>query len=194
MNRWTGGKLQDQKGYTLIELMVTVALIGVVATMAVPSFRETLPHIRLKGATRALATDLRFARAEAVARNDIIWVVFGNTGANYTVRQGNDPLVATELMSVDLSEEYTGVSLGYPGVTSRPPDFPAAVPPGAITFNTQMIRLDALGRAMGGGTDASPTSGEIYLTNSRGEVYCVTVLGTSGRVKVYKWMGGAWQS
>jgi hypothetical protein len=66
-------------------------------------------------------------------------------------------------------------------------------PPAPVTFLNDHIQLDFLGRAMKGSPSA-PENGEIYLTNSRGEVFCITLLGASGRVKIYRWTGSAWVS
>ncbi|MFQ5780594.1 MAG: Tfp pilus assembly protein FimT/FimU [Nitrospiria bacterium] len=196
MRRFQGAAWRDKKGFTLVELTVTIAVIGVMAMLAIPNFiASTLPSIRLKGATRELASDLRYARSLAIANNIIYWVVFekpaGAFNQTYTIRQLtiNGPVVKT----VNLSQEYIGtvIGTGTPEVTSRPPEFPTGGPPSAVTFLDDSIQLDQLGRATKG---AAPENGEIYLTNSTGEVYSVTLLGSSGRVKIYKWMGASWAS
>lgn len=193
MKRLSVADVNNQKGFTLTELMVTAALIGIAVFMAIPSFNGTLPRIRLKGATRELSSDIRLARSEAVSRNKIIYVVFPTTGTTYTIRE--DTTVGPVIMSVDLAEEYPGVSFGMgTGVNSKPPGvLPAGAPDDPVDFTDNNIRLDALGRSMKG-VPASPENGEIYLTNVLGEVYCITVLGTSGRVKVYRWTGVTWES
>jgi len=183
---------RNQRGFTLIELMVTVGLIGIVVSLAVPSFMGSLPRIRLRSATRALSSDIRRARSEAISRNKLIYVVFPVTGTTYTVRE--DSITGPVIMNVDLAEEFNGVSFGLGTVVpnSKPPGvLPTGAPGDSVDFTDNNIRLDALGRSMKAG---APENGEIYLTNTLGEIYCITVLGTSGRVKVYRWTGGVWQS
>lgn len=58
-----------QSGFTLIELMVTVALIVIIATVAVPSFSGLVNDSRLTTLTNNLNATLRLARSEAIKRN-----------------------------------------------------------------------------------------------------------------------------
>jgi type IV fimbrial biogenesis protein FimT len=64
-------------GFTLVELMVAVALVAVVLLLAVPSFVEFIKTERLKSTAANLVTDLQYARSEAVARGLDVQVMFG---------------------------------------------------------------------------------------------------------------------
>ena len=68
---------RSARGFTLIELMVVVALASVILTLAVPSFIGMLAKKRLEGLAQELGTDLQYARSEAVQRNADVGVVFG---------------------------------------------------------------------------------------------------------------------
>jgi type IV fimbrial biogenesis protein FimT len=67
------GCLQRQSyfilGYTVVELMVVLAIAAILAVMAGPSFSSMLNNIRQKSAANLIASDLNFARGEAVKRN-----------------------------------------------------------------------------------------------------------------------------
>lgn len=65
-----------QRGTTLIELMLGIALLGIIATLTLPSFTGFLDRYRLQGAIDALHADLQWARAEAVKRNAVLRVAF----------------------------------------------------------------------------------------------------------------------
>lgn len=65
-------------GFTLIELMVVVAVLGVIALLAGPSFLDMIVMQRLRGINAQLVTDLQFARSEAVAQGKIVRVNFGS--------------------------------------------------------------------------------------------------------------------
>jgi type IV fimbrial biogenesis protein FimT len=60
--------LRRSPGFSIIELMVVVALAGVLLGMAVPSFRELIQRNRAAGEMNSLVGDLQFARSEAIKR------------------------------------------------------------------------------------------------------------------------------
>lgn len=55
-------------GFTLIELMVTVAMLAILAALATPSFRELIEAQRLRDTSFGLVSDLTLARSEAIKR------------------------------------------------------------------------------------------------------------------------------
>lgn len=58
-----------QRGVTLLEVMVVVAIVGIVAGLAVPSYQDTIERNRLKQAAESLKSDLQLARTEAIKRS-----------------------------------------------------------------------------------------------------------------------------
>jgi prepilin-type N-terminal cleavage/methylation domain-containing protein len=72
------GKSMRVRGLTLMELMVTVAILGILVALAVPSFNSFLAKGRLSGAAEALAQDLQLARSEALRRNAEVTISFSS--------------------------------------------------------------------------------------------------------------------
>lgn len=62
MNNTTRG------GFTLVELMVTIAVMAVLLAVAVPSFRDIINNNRISSQTNELVSDLTLARSEAAKR------------------------------------------------------------------------------------------------------------------------------
>ena len=76
---------QPQRGFTLVELMTVIVIAGVLATLALPTFRDMLERRRLEGQTNELVTDLQYAQSEAVARNRNVVLITGGSGTCYTI-------------------------------------------------------------------------------------------------------------
>lgn len=62
------GRNALESGYTLIELMVTVAVVAVLATVAVPNFNSFISNARERGDIQQLMKSMVAARSEAVVR------------------------------------------------------------------------------------------------------------------------------
>lgn len=69
------------RGLTVIELMIVVALLGVLVALVAPSMRGMMTAQRVRGINAALVTDLQYARSEAARRNQDVGVAFQSTGS-----------------------------------------------------------------------------------------------------------------
>jgi len=58
---------RNEKGITLVELLTTVVIIGIVAAMAVPRFQIAFERIKFRSANREITSSLRLARSYAVS-------------------------------------------------------------------------------------------------------------------------------
>lgn len=98
-------------GFTLVELLVVMALIAILAAIGVPSYQNLVASNRISAEINGLVAHLQFARAEAVKRGQDVtvtssngnnweggWVVAdvnNNTLKQQQAFQGNDTLTAT---------------------------------------------------------------------------------------------------
>ncbi|WP_051310881.1 GspH/FimT family pseudopilin [Zooshikella ganghwensis] len=70
------------KGFTLIELMVTVAVISILATIAVPSLTSFINQNRVNSSRDVLISTINMARSEAVNRNKNVVMCGLNAASN----------------------------------------------------------------------------------------------------------------
>jgi type IV fimbrial biogenesis protein FimT len=77
------------RGFTIIELMIVLVMVGVMVGIAAPNMRDLIVRMRLKTAASDLHTDLMMARSEAIKRNAGMQIVpadAANWAAGWTVR------------------------------------------------------------------------------------------------------------
>jgi len=62
------------KGFTLVELIITLAVLAIVVTWAIPSFLTLIQQNRLTATTNQMLGVVSQARGEALRRSDRVWV------------------------------------------------------------------------------------------------------------------------
>lgn len=84
-----------RSGFTVLETVVVLALVGLLLAAALPSYSNLVSNQRLEAAGRLIASDLRVARQEAVTRRARVEIGFAAAdgdcapaAASYTVTQG----------------------------------------------------------------------------------------------------------
>ncbi len=96
------GTRNANNGFTLVELMITVALVGVIAALAVPSFATMIANNRLATASNDVVGVLNYARSEAIktGRSVIVNPTDGADWANgvsvWIDRNGNGSMQDSE--------------------------------------------------------------------------------------------------
>jgi len=174
------------KGFTFLEVLITMLVIGIIAAFAIPAFSTWLPDYRLKAAARDLFSNFQLAKITAAKKGGYCTVCFNQAIASRTysyvvfVDADNDleydpgeEIITRRLW--DGGDQYMGVSFdlsagGGDGLTfSRNDDGKPA-----IAFQASGIPISNSG-GLGMGT--------VYLRNERGKKIKV-VVSSAGNIRI----------
>ena len=81
------GTLINRRGFTLIELILVIALVSVVAVIVLPRLDPFLPERRLKSAVRLLSGTISLAYGEAIAKNKTYRLYFDTLEDRYWISE-----------------------------------------------------------------------------------------------------------
>jgi Tfp pilus assembly protein FimT len=172
---------------SLIDTMVTLAVLGIVASMATMQVTTVRRGLVGDGAMRLVMAQLTTAREMAITQRRNMEVQF--VGNNWVQIIRNEVPTGTTVVGNVALEGNVRYSL-VPGVPDTPDGFGNSAP---ITFGAATKIMFGPGGALVDNNGA-PVNGTIYLSFSgMSESYrAVTVMGSIGRVRGWRWNGTAW--
>lgn len=127
--------MKTSRGFTLIELMIVIALIAIIAGIAVPNYQSSMQNSRETSARNSLVGALQLARSEAITRN--ITVTVTTADSTWVVNDGTEDIRVIEIPD--------GVAADNVAVTFQANGRPQTT--ATIDIGGRDVALNALGRA-----------------------------------------------
>lgn len=159
-------KAKSASGFTLVELLVTMALLSLLLLVAIPALKSFGSERNLEITARSLAIDMRRARQMAITTGDPHCLEFLFSQHSYHYRIKN-------CMTADSEQRYFSAGVSYSST-----NFPEV---GSIP----QLRFNPMGAPNSGGT--------VVLQDTRGEKIYVIVTPATARVRVSREPPDHWE-
>ena len=155
---------QRQRGMTMVEILISLTVLGILLMIAVPNFSAWLQNQQLRGASEAMLNGMQIARAEAIRRTVLVQLVVG-PGTGWSVSEAASGAV------IQAKTHEEGATNAVVAVTPGGSTTVTFTPLGGVGANTDgtaaITQLDF----------TNPTGGDCQPT---GAMRCLRVVVTGG--------------
>ena len=181
----TGGRAAPHaRGFTLIELMVTISLLAVLVLLAVPAFTAWIRNAQIRSAAEALQGGMRTAQAEALRRNRQVVMAFTNaTPASGTtaVANGKNWTLQTVAQFGETSDYISGGSIAE---TNSAVTVSTSGGLTAICFNSSGRLIDNASTGVSGATCPAPAAVAFNIAQTLADRALRVIVQPGGQVRM----------
>jgi len=100
--------LKNQKGFTIIELVIVIVILGLLATLVFPSAADIINNHRLESTAKEIVSDLRIAQQKAISKEAAYRVIMNdespltNPKNTYFIKEVNGETIKTVTLPVNI--------------------------------------------------------------------------------------------
>jgi type IV fimbrial biogenesis protein FimT len=171
------GIKKNIKGFTMVEMIIVVAVVVIMAAVSVPAIHKWVPNQQLRSVANEMYTNIQWAKLNAIRRNETWTITFDPVNLQYQIWDGNGVSVKT----TSLAGYSGGIAFGFGEANIEIGGGGTADP---ITYTADSAAFDSRGMA------GAP--GYVYLQNNQNRAYAIGN-NISGFVMLRRWRGNAWQ-
>jgi len=169
-------KCNLEKGVTLIELVVVMAIIAIMALFMTPSLGEWVQNYRIKQAARNMASDLQSAKMQAINIHKYCTVVFNANGYVIFPDYDNDMVLDSGSETTDIYKTVI-LSNEYKTVT-----FDTSQTGNGINFPNNMVAFDS--RGLPRNNTGGFAGGTVFLINTTNNKARSVTVSSTGAVSI----------
>lgn len=140
--------MSTPKGFTLVELMIAIAILGILSAIALPNLRVYVLNQRVKSAAFELHAALMYARSESIKRNgDVVMSTSGTWENGWSITAGSALLKSQDTLSgVSVSNANTTLTFNRDGrLASTVGTFTISSSPDNASVSKRCISVDISG-------------------------------------------------
>jgi prepilin-type N-terminal cleavage/methylation domain-containing protein len=182
--------LSDTRGYSLIEILVVVGLIGVVGAIAVPMMSNSMGFFRLSGDARSISNSVALAKMRAASDFSRVRL-YVDLSTNSHHIESWDKVNSTWVVEGGTTYLSSNVQFSWGAVGTPPPNSQGVIGQapfctddlGAVIGNTSCFMFNSRGVPID--STFSPTAADVLYLTDGSAVYAVTAAAT-GMIRLWR--------
>jgi|TARA_Y100000031_G_C8052445_1_gene306787 prepilin-type N-terminal cleavage/methylation domain-containing protein len=161
MTSQTGNPSFRQKGFTLVEMLVVLAIIAMIMGLSVPFTTSFGKGLKIKTSARAIVGTIRLARSYAITRRKEYTIVFDVENNEYWIEDSSSKILEKK------RRFPSSIKFKIAGDEDQDP----------VTFEDDKVTFNATGAIEG-------ISGSITITDRKNQSRTISIIGSTGKITV----------